>query len=169
MLCGRASVACSYCVCKFSAERLKGLLMYSELALDGLGEGSEGAYRGMFEGISPIDCNGFCRGEYPSISSKVGGALGASCRCWLWLLVVAIDVLTSSESCARRRIERRSRALLRCRRVRCILSGGMEKFPMFVCGASGIVFVDVFLTAVIGVVEAFAGEQEVVVEDKEAR
>lgn len=141
--------------------------MYSELALDGLGEGSEGVYRGMFEGISPIDCNGFCRGEYPSISSKVG-VLEASCRCWVWLLVVAIDVLTSSESCARRRIERRSRALLRCRRVRCILSAGMEEFPMFVWGASKVVFVDVFLTAVIGVVEAFAGEQEVV-EDKEAR
>lgn len=168
MLCGRASVTCSYCVCKFSAERLKGLLMYSEWALDGLGEGSEGAYRGMLEGISPIDCNEFCRGEYPSISSKVG-VLEARCRCWLWLfiLVVVMDVLTSSESCARR-IERRSRALLRCRRVRCILSTGMEEFPMFVCDASKVVFVNVFLTAVVGVAEAFAGEQELE-EDKEAR
>lgn len=78
-----------------------------------------------------------------------------------------MDVLTSSESCARR-IERRSRALLRWRSVRCILSVGMEEFPMFVCDASEVVFVDVFLTAVIGAAEAFAGEQEVK-EDKEAR
>lgn len=88
--------------------------------------------------------------------------LEIGCR-WLWLFV---DVLTSSESCARR-IERRSRALLRWRTVRCILSAGMEEFPIFVCGASGVVFVDVFSTAVTEGVEAFAGEQEVE-EEREA-
>lgn len=39
---------------------------------------------------------------------------------------------------------------------------------MFFCSASGVVFVGVFLRAVIGVVDTFAGEQEVE-EDKEAR
>lgn len=121
----------------------------------------------MVEGISPIDCNGFCRGEYPSISSKAG-VLEVKCR-WLWLFILVgdIDVFASSESCACW-IERRSRALLRWRTVRCILSAGMEELPMLVCGASEVVFVDVFLRAVIGVVDNFAGEQEVE-EDKEAR
>lgn len=121
----------------------------------------------MLEGISPIDCNGFCRGEYSSISLKAG-VPEVKCRCWLWfILVVVMDVFASSESCACR-IERRSRALLRWRTVRCILSVGMEELPMFVCSASDVVFVDGFLRAAIGVVDTFAGEQEVE-EDKEAR
>lgn len=45
--------------------------MYSDRVLDGLGEGSERAYRGTSEGISSIDCSGFGTGEY-SISSKAG-------------------------------------------------------------------------------------------------
>lgn len=70
--------------------------MYSECALDGLGEGSDEEYLGTSEEISSIDCSWFCS-EYPSISSKVG-APEVSCCCWRrWWFI-----LTSSESCARR-------------------------------------------------------------------